>query len=484
MAVRLQEFGVLFGRVRSVLYEDIYLDTADFRLWRSGAGLRVRHVNGRTVATLKTGRVASNIAERIERSEPVQNWRDSSVPVQVPGTALRRVLCEAGLPTRVRPIARLTVRRTMWATRWPTGWTAKVCADRVQAIIARRRVAFAELEIESNVGQTEMSRAIAAVRAWTPWPLVHLSKLERACQLAGRPLPQPPPKGPGTLHRNTATTDAARQILQAYWAQYLWNLSGAIAGFDPEFLHDLRVAIRRMRATASALETALPPAVTQWIRDLRPIAQAAGAVRDLDIMMAWAREPPSRDMPTLQGAYRTIMGVLSRERSRRLHLLRQILTSPAHDRLRRFARRWFREHAEPESNITAYDVILRGTREAWKAARSAGRAVDRDAPLKRFHELRISCKILRYRLELLGCFADVRVRKAIARLAKLQDKLGRLQDLATVRSELTALYQQSDSDTVSQLLDRWRAYLDLQIEASRRAAWKSIDTLKWRRLTV
>lgn len=482
-AVRLQELGVRLGRARSYSYEDVYLDTRDLRLWRAGLGLRVRREGGRTVATLKTGRVASNVADRFEWSEPVRDWRGDAAPIVVPAGSLRRGLREAGLDLRVQPIARLRVRRTVWPTRWPEGWTARVYTDHVLARVGRRRVEFAELEIESTADREAIGRAVAAIHACLPWRLVRLSKLERARAMAGRPVPTPPPKLPPALHASVSVAEAARHIFTAYWAQYTWNLPGAMAGFDPEFLHDLRVAIRRMRAAASALDSALPAGATEWVRELRPVARAAGHVRDLDIVLAWTIEPAAREITVAPAARGALARRLAAERRRRLRALRRRLSCPAHGRLCRAVPRRLRELADADSPA-ALKTLLERVEEARVSARATARTIDRDSPIEHFHELRIRCKVLRYRLELVRLFGTERARHAIAHLVTLQDELGRLQDLATIRTELAELRGRTIRGASAQLLDAWYARLERQMDEARQRAWTRLKKLKWRELRV
>ncbi|MCX7818338.1 MAG: CHAD domain-containing protein [Kiritimatiellae bacterium] len=480
--LRLQELGVRLGRARSVLYEDVYLDTPDARLWRAGVGFRVRHMGGRTVATLKTGRIAADLAERLEWSETVREWCYRPGLAPVPGTKLRRILREAGLALRMRPLARLTVSRTTWTARWPQGHTVTVCADDVCARVGVRRVRFAEVEIESPPDAATAERAIESLRALTPWRPLRVSKLERACRAAGRRLPEPPAKRPLELPPNATTAEMARRVLAAYWAHYQWNRPGAAAGFDPEFLHDLRVAIRRMRATASALESVLTPSLTAWLKDLKSVARAAGRVRDLDIVLAWSREPAARESALVAPAARGQMtALLARERQRRLRRLRRLLHDPAQERWNRRLPALL-QTIRSDSSECARALIRAQANAARKAARAAARRISADTPLEEFHELRIRCKTLRYRLELLRHFGDPAVRKAISRLAGLQDELGRLQDLATVRHELMALRPAAGHPQLSSLLREWRTLLDRQIDEQRRRAWKRLRNVCWREL--
>src|SRR5207247_8965442 len=98
---------------------------------------------------------------------------------------------------------------------------------------------------------------------------------------------QPPAKKrpPGLLPTDSMVV-AGKKVLRAHFAAMLANEEGTRAGEDPEALHDMRVATRRMRAALRVLGPYLQATdPTKVRRGLRAIAQSLGSVRDMDVLI-------------------------------------------------------------------------------------------------------------------------------------------------------------------------------------------------------
>ena len=81
--------------------------------------------------------------------------------------------------------------------------------------------------------------------------------------------------------------DAGRKILRFHLARMLAHVSTAIAGEDPEAVHDMRVAARRVRAAWRVFGDAYDREVVRdRVRELRTLGDRLGAVRDLDVQLA------------------------------------------------------------------------------------------------------------------------------------------------------------------------------------------------------
>ena len=102
------------------------------------------------------------------------------------------------------------------------------------------------------------------------------------------------------LARGTAAHEAAGLVLARLADIAEENVPGTLADLDTEFLHDLRVAVRRARSVLGELHGVFPPAETAHLRDeLRWVQNLTGPVRDLDVqLLEWdeltAALPPQR----------------------------------------------------------------------------------------------------------------------------------------------------------------------------------------------
>ena len=211
---------------------------------------------------------------------------------------------------------------------------------------------------------------------------------------------------------------------------------GVRADLDTEFLHDFRVSIRRTRSALGQLRTVLP--VTERKRfgaEFSAIGRATNALRDLDVYLL--NMPQYRAL--LPAGDAKELGTLERflERRRAAELQRVVKTLDAR-RYKVLLRDWerfldelatdSREGAPPVPTIL--DIASERIRAAHQRVLRRGRKIGADSPAVRLHRLRIDCKKLRYLLEFFaGLFDEATVKSLVKKLKRLQDNLGRFNDL-------------------------------------------------------
>lgn len=214
---------------------------------------------------------------------------------------------------------------------------------------------------------------------------------------------------------------------------------------DVEDVHQLRVAVRHLRAMVWSFRPALPGNVaTRWNDALRELADMAGEVRDWDVF-ATETLKPALDMqpgdPVLTALTRT---ALTRRRLARAILLARLAeyqhwplptlfrdlshvaarAAGSHGRLRKFARKRIRD---------ARENVRERAREA------------RDGDPTHVHRLRIGSKRLRYAIEALAPVLPGRFRKRLhKKLVKRQDKLGRVVDETVARRLMSECLSMSE----------------------------------------
>jgi CHAD domain-containing protein len=224
------------------------------------------------------------------------------------------------------------------------------------------------------------------------------------------------------------------------------NLPGTLADLDTEFLHDLRVAVRRARAVLRELKAVHEGGQRAHLRDeLKWVQTLTGPVRDLDVqLLKWddlvAPLPPARaaDLEPLRA-------LLQRRRAREFGRLRRGLRSA---RFTAALAAW-RELAatapadddeRPDAAVTVEVVAADRIRRVYRRMVRDGSAIDDDSPPEALHDLRKRGKELRYLLELFGGLFDPSVVKPMVKTLKnLQDVLGHFQDSAVEGDLLRAL---------------------------------------------
>ena len=261
------------------------------------------------------------------------------------------------------------------------------------------------------------------------------SLTEEAAAALGTPAP------PGKLRVKLAPgmrTDRSAQAVCRTLADHVEaNFHGTIADLDPEFLHDLRVAIRRSRSVLREFKGAFPPQEWRAARDgLRWYQQVTGPTRDLDVaLLEW--DGLIRPLPVVARAdLAPIHELIVRRREEAFEEMRLALTSTMkatvwQQWLDLLARPLREEPADdrPEAARAIAAVAGERIRDVYARMRKEGKAITDDSPHEALHDLRKRGKELRYLLELFGGLWNAEAEKPLVRALKdLQDTLGRFQD--------------------------------------------------------
>jgi CHAD domain-containing protein len=224
------------------------------------------------------------------------------------------------------------------------------------------------------------------------------------------------------------------------------NLPGTLDDLDTEFLHDLRVAVRRSRSVLRELKGAFPPEKLKVQRDALTWVQAVtGPTRDLDVqLLDWdhllAEVPASR-----HAALTPVRTLLDRHRAAALRALRRDLRSAAYRDAWRSYRTFLGSglgpaRDRPDAKRPIAEVAGRRIRKVYARMVDMGSAIDGASPAAELHDLRKRGKELRYLLELFGGLWPTDVVKPMVRSLKgLQDVLGTHQDREVQADHLRAL---------------------------------------------
>ncbi len=275
-----------------------------------------------------------------------------------------------------------------------------------------------------------------------------LSKFEAGLLALGVELPRAPDLGSTSVGPHSTTGDLAYAVLRRQVTVLRDKEPGTRLGEDPEELHDMRVATRRLRAALDVFVDVLPVRARIYRTELGWLAGVLGAVRDLDVQQealsemsatanAWASVGGGSSDPLAD-----LAALLERERSSARAAMLDSLDSIRWDRLvngltamvrqgplrRSLAARTPAVIAVPE----LVDARHRSAVKAAKRAKRSGQAPD-------FHRLRIRCKRLRYSLEFTADLYGGRTSRFTRQLTSLQDKLGLMQDAEVAAARLADL---------------------------------------------
>ncbi len=259
------------------------------------------------------------------------------------------------------------------------------------------------------------------------------------------------PKSPGILAEDWMS-EAGRKTLRFHFYRMLDHEAGTRMGENIEELHDMRVAVRRMRSAMWVFGPYFKKGVLKpYLLGLRRTGRALGRVRDLDVFMEKAQEHIAERSAGDQSALRPLLEAWESERSE----ARQSMLSYLDGKRYRGFVRSFEGFLEMEGSggkrprkdgpaaLRVFQCAPAMIYERDRVVRSYHGFV-REAKLEILHSLRIDIKRFRYTLEffreVLGEEAESVIRSAV----RLQDHLGELHD-ADVACQL-----------LIEFLDRWR----------------------------
>ena len=424
-------------------FRDIYLDTRDGWLCRAGVGCRLRVTEGGALLTLKTrAPISEGLAARFELEEELPEV-PKRFPCPVPGEKVGGWLRPLMKGASVDVILELEKRGDIFHAVAPGGLGVNVNAEVISVPTPDGDAEFAEAELELVAGRVKDLKSLAdKLRRELGLDFGEVSKLERGLELLGK---EPPRLAEGKdlrLQKKDRFVDAAYRVLRRHFNRMMWNEPGSRLGLDPEYLHDMRVATRRLRAALSVFKKALPLRRGASIRrELKWVASALGKVRDMDVYMLRLDEELANVTEGVRPALETYRAQLRDQREKARIAMLRLLDSR---RFARFVKRLgrFLETGPPKrpgAGRAREPVTVAAPRLIKKRLAGVleeGRKITPESPDAALHALRIHCKRLRYTCEFFTDLYGGPARKLATHATALQDILGSHQDAAVAQGML------------------------------------------------
>lgn len=291
------------------------------------------------------------------------------------------------------------------------------------------------------------------------------------------------------LDPRTSALAGFRAVLQNLRDAIVANHDGAVGAVDPEFLHDVRVAVRRSRAMLGAAGKVIDPDDRRRARDAFAwFGRITGPARDLDVyQLEWPSFTAGLDAATA-----TALDPVRRDLADRRQVAhRELATALTSSRATELWQWWDRWLAAPPAGTEAAEqaaddahpskqagdradagrpvgtIARRRIRRAHRRMLERGRAIGPTTPAAELHALRKDAKQLRYLIECFGGLYEPAARRPfVQRLKTMQENLGEHQD-----AEVQALM-------LGELADQLGAQLDV---SSMLAIGRLIERLERRR---
>ncbi|MCL5061110.1 MAG: CHAD domain-containing protein, partial [Candidatus Thermoplasmatota archaeon] len=462
-----------------------YFDTPDFALSAQGVALRVRRAGRRWMQTLKTeGERQGGLSRRAEYEMAVA--RGSPDWGRFPADALACV--PEALRAQLVPVFETHFNRTAWLLKGKGGARIEVALDVGEVRAGEHSQPICEIELELKAGQPDALFALALewAGAFDCLPF-DVSKAERGVRLAHGVAAAPATAAPLVLDDGMSVEDGFAAICQACLAQFQANLpgvlfplpnpdgttshstkpaSGQVAGYLPlageganagpkpiddiEYVHQARVALRRLRAALRLYRKACVPP-DELLDGLRTLAAALGPARDWDVLCGETLPAIAPRYPDAD-AWQRGLQALERRRTEVRVAMREALTQARPGAWLLAMQRWllqrgWRSVPEEQRSVQlspldawARRALQKGHRPIVRSARNFGKLASAQR-----HALRIAIKRQRYAAEffqsLFGAPPEGHKRRQgryLRVLRNAQDSLGRANDAHVAWGLLTA----------------------------------------------
>jgi len=421
----------------------IYFDTPRHDLAHARMALRLRREGRRWIQTLKAG--GKSTGGMHERSEWEFTRTRPSIDLSLfADTPLADVEDAATLHERLVEVFRIDSTRTTWEIApWP-GTRVEVALDRGRVAAKGRAEDFCEVEIERKEGEPgaafDVASRLLEEVALRPSAV---TKAERGYRLALRRRLAPVKAAQIALDAKLTVAGAARLVIGAALDQLQANGEGVLATTNPEFVHQARVALRRMRSAMKTFGPAIGAQRAQaWRRALGELGTVLGTARDWDVL-------GTETLPRALAAYgdpkvrRTVLAAVTRRRRGERESARAAIRSRASAAVILELARWLPlEEEAPGADAAAgslLDFAVKRIRKRHKLLLADAANLEKLTLAER-HQVRIDTKRLRYKVDALASlFPEKRLERYLEVLGGLQDALGHANDATTAGRLLAEL---------------------------------------------
>ena len=460
--------------------ETVYYDTPERLLFQHGISLRVRRSGKHFIQTLK---LLPNIGKPLTRRQ----WE---APVDGVAPDLAQLPAdEVGDPVTMLtndvlvPVFATKVRRHARQLDLPDA-SVEIVFDEGTIEAGARQEVLSEIELELKSGNAGVLFDLGTqLLDAAPLHVGTRSKAERGYALAFDVVQPAAKAGPVGITAEHVVDDVIAQLLGACWHHLLQNHAVAEKGVDPEGVHQMRIALRRLRSICALFRRHIPsPAFRAINSEARWLMRQLGPARDWDVfaqttIASLVTAAPDVDLVGLREAveqqrkssYGALQTVLADARCSRFLLSLGHMVE---------CRGWRNEIDSEALAMLSQPVPALAERILDRLRRKALKrgAHFRQLNIHAQHNLRIDLKKLRYAAEaFLPLYAaHAPAKRYVRRLARLLASLGSARDIASPRI-LVDVIRQNDQPALHLAIGAvtgWLARDQIAMAKTLRKRWR------------
>lgn len=238
----------------------------------------------------------------------------------------------------------------------------------------------------------------------------------------------------------------AHQTIGEQFRQMIKQEKHVLADKNPEYLHQMRVASRRLYTALQVFDAAIELPKAARANQVRALTKVLGKLRDLDVQIDTLKQdyqPPLK--PQEQDSIDHVLTVLEHKRCKALAGTKDVLERSRYQDLKLAYKAWldapqFTSLAQLSVVTTLPDLLspllsVLLLNPAWLLATE--NLSDQTMPI--LHDLRKACKHVRYQADFFVAFYGDAFKSWVSGIKSLQDSLGKLQDIQVLLELLSEI---------------------------------------------
>ncbi|MDD4964302.1 MAG: CHAD domain-containing protein [Gallionella sp.] len=455
---------------------NIYFDTPNLQLHARKMALRLRRSHGQWLQTLKGGgSVKAGLHQRHEWEIPVPT-------AALDFSRLETAVWDEQLPPNIRsalaPVFVTDFYRSSRILDWH-GAKIELCIDHGEVKTAEHSFAICEIELELKSGNPQQLFELAiAILEIVPFELELINKAERGYHLMSGHIEQPTKGERLAFVPSNHLPDVLQTIIWSSMLHLQRNMHGALHGDEIEYLHQMRIALRRLRV-ALHMAKALHPddTLSSLSQEIATLGAVLGKIREWDVFItelsqaSHLNEHPNVQVLLIHCMHRRAACCAALNGRGKARALQNLLLRLAHWMNGAY---WLQaaEHA-PSSHHFANQYLKR---LAKRYQHTAAHLDPHDSASS--HPLRIQAKKLRYASEFFATLYNKHDTHAyLTALAEVQDILGQIHDLVVAHHLLADLAADPALSTHQSIITSVNHQLDKKAIHKQKSLRKSLQHL-------
>jgi CHAD domain-containing protein len=439
--------SVSLGRVREMLRDDLnlveastdlvevtYMDSFDWRIFSDAGVIESEKTNGSTLLRWR---------ELNSHNYPFSVTTDNEIDlaVDLPVGQLQKHLCKILKMRALIPQVRLRVKRHHWVRLNKEKKTVLRIDVEDYQLWNEEKDSFHRLEkriylIPVRGYQSEIIQADKVLRRDPIVEPVDMDIYLFALKTQGRVPGNYNPKSIIILTPDMRTDEATKMILLTMLDMLEANEEGVKNNIDSEFLHDFRIAVRKTRSVFSQIKGVFPKKVVdRYRKQFAWLGSLTGPARDMDVYLIKFYGYCNMLPDEMREQLHSLRSAIIDKKISSYKALAKGLKGKRYRRLLADYRKFLESPVPVGTRLLNADRPVKSVADAriWKMYRRAvkeGLAIGEESPDEDFHELRKTCKKLRYLIEFFQSLYDPELMShLIETLKRLQDNLGDFNDL-------------------------------------------------------